>query len=134
MDILKKARSRPNCCYAPLGNWTRQTPNEQAPGHIHPNLAAKVEAEVDKFVSAAFAGVLFANIVLIEKKNGQLRVCVNFKYLEIAYPNEDFPALHLELLINTKTDEALPFMDGYSWYDLVKIAPRRCRNDEAPIT
>lgn len=56
---------------------------KQAHRSMHPDLAAKVEAEVDKLIMAKFIRevqypVWLANVVPIKKKNGQIRVCIDF--------------------------------------------------------
>ena len=59
-----------------------------------------------------------ANIVLVRKKNGQLRVCVDFLDLNDACPKDDYPPPVTELMIDITTGhEALSFMDcsvGYN--------------------
>ncbi|RVW28741.1 hypothetical protein CK203_117813 [Vitis vinifera] len=54
-----------------------------------------------------------ANIVSVKKKNGQIRVCVDFKYLNNACPKDDFQLPIIELMVDATTGhEALSFMDG----------------------
>lgn len=63
---------------------------------MHPDLAAKVKGDVDKLVPAGIIQEVqypfwLANIVLIKKKNVQIRVCIDFRDLKRACPKEDFP-------------------------------------------
>ena len=63
-----------------------------------------------------------ANIVLVRKKSGQIRVCVDFQDLNKACPKDDFPLPITELLVDSTTGyEALSFMDGFSGYNQIKM-------------
>ncbi|KAL0371823.1 UNVERIFIED_CONTAM: hypothetical protein Scaly_0863900 [Sesamum calycinum] len=65
-----------------------------------------------------------SSIVPVRKKNGQIRVCVDFKDLNNACPKDDFPLPIVELMIDTTTGhEALSFMDGSSGYNQIRMAP-----------
>ncbi|KAA0036724.1 uncharacterized protein E6C27_scaffold1244G00080 [Cucumis melo var. makuwa] len=64
-----------------------------------------------------------ANIVPVRKKNGQLRVCVDFRDLNNACPKDDFPLPIMEIMIDaTAGHEALSFMDGSSGYNQIRMA------------
>ena len=75
-------------------------------------------AEVDKLIKAGFIKEIqyprwLANIVPVEKKNGQIRVCVDFRDLNRACPKDDFPLPITEMVVDATTGfEALSFMDG----------------------
>ncbi|KAL0307923.1 UNVERIFIED_CONTAM: Retrovirus-related Pol polyprotein from transposon [Sesamum angustifolium] len=61
-----------------------------------------------------------SNIVPVRKKNGQIRVCVDFRNLNNACP---FPLPIVELMIDaTMGHEALSFMDGSSGYNQICMA------------
>lgn len=65
-----------------------------------------------------------ANIVPVKKKNGQIRVCIDFRDLNEACPKDDFPLPMTELLIDATTGyETMSFMDGYSGYNQIRMAP-----------
>ena len=65
-----------------------------------------------------------ANIVPVRKKNGQLRVCVDFRDLNDACPKDDFPLPVTELMIDSTTGhEALSFMDCTAGYNQIQMAP-----------
>ncbi|KAL0455087.1 UNVERIFIED_CONTAM: Transposon Tf2-12 polyprotein, partial [Sesamum latifolium] len=65
-----------------------------------------------------------SSIVPVRKKNGQIRVCVNFRDLKNACPKDDFPLPIAELMRDATTGhEALSFMDGSSGYNQIRMAP-----------
>uniref|UniRef100_A0A2N9HVR6 Uncharacterized protein n=1 Tax=Fagus sylvatica TaxID=28930 RepID=A0A2N9HVR6_FAGSY len=60
----------------------------------------------------------------LRKKNGQIRVCVDFRDLNRACPKDDFPLPNTELMVDsTIGHEALSFMDGSSGYNQIRMAP-----------
>ena len=65
-----------------------------------------------------------ANIVPVQKKNGQIRICVDYRDLNNACPKDEFPLPITELLVDATTGfGALSFMDGFSGYNQIKMAP-----------
>ena len=59
-----------------------------------------------------------ANVVLVPKKDGKIRVCVDFRDLKKASPKDDFPLSHIDILVdNTAGHALLSFMDGFSRYN-----------------
>nr|GLL46618.1 uncharacterized protein LOC104648515 [Ipomoea trifida] len=62
-------------------------------------------------------------IVPVRKKNGQIRVYVDFRDLNVACPKDDFPLPITELMIDAVTGhEIMSFMDGSSGYDQIRMA------------
>ena len=65
-----------------------------------------------------------ANIVHDPKKDGKVRVCVDFKDLNKASPKDDFPLPHIDLLVDsTASHSMLSFLDGFSGYNQISKAP-----------
>ncbi|KAL0317410.1 UNVERIFIED_CONTAM: Transposon Tf2-12 polyprotein [Sesamum angustifolium] len=66
---------------------------------------------------------LSVNIVPVRKKNGQIRVRVDFRDLNNACPKDDFLLPITELMIDATTGhEALSFMDGSPGYNQIHMA------------
>ena len=64
-----------------------------------------------------------ANVVPVPKKNGKVRMCVDFRDLNKANPKDDCPLPHIDVLVeNTAGHALLSFMDGFSWYNQIKMA------------
>ena len=64
-----------------------------------------------------------ANIVPVLKKDGKVRVCVDFRDLNKASPKDDFPLPHINMLVdNTISHLMLSFMEGFSRYSQILMA------------
>ena len=67
-------------------------------------------------------------MVLVKKKNGQIRCCVDFRNLNKACPKDEFPLPNMDFLIDFATGSAMfSFMDGFSGYNQIKMAPKMRR-------
>jgi hypothetical protein len=74
----------------------QHTPIKQPPRRLRPKFEDQVITEVDKLITAGFIKEAkytqwLANIVPVEKKNGQVWVCQDFRDLNRACPKDDFP-------------------------------------------
>nr|XP_051211175.1 uncharacterized protein LOC127328628 [Lolium perenne] len=104
-------------------------PVKQPPRRLRPEFEDQVIAEVDKLILAGFIKEAkytrwLANIVPVEKKNGHVRVCQDFRDLNRACPKDDFPLPITEMVVDSTTGHgALSFMDGSSGYNQIKMDP-----------
>ncbi|KAL0416126.1 UNVERIFIED_CONTAM: putative protein K02A2.6 [Sesamum latifolium] len=98
-------------------------PVKQGQHRFRPELIPLIETEVNKLIEVGFIREVkypmwISSIVPVRKKNGQIRVCVDFRDLNNACPKYDFPLSIVELMIDaTAGHEALSFMDGSSGYN-----------------
>ncbi|KAJ9538829.1 hypothetical protein OSB04_031562 [Centaurea solstitialis] len=61
-----------------------------------------------------------ANVVVVQKKNGKWRVCIDFRDLNKACPKDPFPLPHIDAMVDaTAGHELLTFMDAYSGYNQI---------------
>ncbi|KAJ9557127.1 hypothetical protein OSB04_011741 [Centaurea solstitialis] len=61
-----------------------------------------------------------ANVVVVQKKNGKWRVCIDFTDLNKACPKDPFPLPHIDAMVDaTVGHELLTFMDAYSGYNQI---------------
>ena len=61
----------------------------------------------------------------IPKKDGKVRMCMDFRDLNKACPKDDFPLPHINVLVDNTTISALmSFMDGFLRYNQIKKASR----------
>ena len=66
-----------------------------------------------------------ANIVVVPKKSGKVRICIDFRDLNKATPKDDYPLPSIDLLVDSTAGHAMfSFMDGYSGYNQIKLAAR----------
>ena len=104
-------------------------PVKQKLRRLHPRWSLQVKEEIQKQLSVGFLSVVeylewLANVVPVPKKNGKVRVCVDFRDLNKASPKDDFPLPHIDMLVDsTAGHPMLSFMDGYSGYNQILMAP-----------
>nr|XP_009798143.1 PREDICTED: uncharacterized protein LOC104244429 [Nicotiana sylvestris] len=103
---------------------------KQAQRRFRPELIPSIDAKVNKLIEAGFIREVkypswISSIVPVKKKNGQIRVCVDFRDLNNACPKDEFPLPILELMIDATTEyEAMSFMDGSSGYNQIRMTPK----------
>ena len=57
------------------------------------------------------------------KKDGKVRMCVDYRDLNRASPRDNFPLPHINILVdNTTQHKVFSFMDGFSGYNQIKMA------------
>jgi hypothetical protein len=87
------------------------------------NYALKVKEDLDKLLDTGFIYPIeitqwISLLVIVPKKNGKLRICVDDK-LNIQTKKDPFP---LPFLDSGVRHEMYPFMDGYNGYNQIKMA------------
>ena len=66
-----------------------------------------------------------ANVVPIPKKDGKVRVCVDFRYLNKISPKDDFTLPHIDMSVDSMTGHLiLSFMHEFFGYSHILIAPK----------
>jgi len=96
-------------------------------GRMKPEMSLKIK-EVKKQFDAGFLAVArypqwVANIVPVSKKDGKVRMCVDYRDLNRASPKDNFPLPHIDTLVdNTARFSLFSFMDGFSGYNQIKMA------------
>uniref|UniRef100_A0A2N9IQN1 Reverse transcriptase domain-containing protein n=1 Tax=Fagus sylvatica TaxID=28930 RepID=A0A2N9IQN1_FAGSY len=101
---------------------------KQALRRMKPEVILKIKEEVEKQLKAGFLSTVtysdwVANIVLVPKKDGKVRMCVDYRDLNRASPKDNFPLPHIDTLVdNTATNAVFSFMDGFLGYNQIKMA------------
>ncbi|XP_039683803.1 uncharacterized protein [Medicago truncatula] len=104
-------------------------PVKQKLRRTRPDMALKIKEEVQKQIDAGFLITSnypqwLANIVPVPKKDGKVRMCVDYRDLNKASPKDDFPLPHIDVLVDsTAKSKVFSFMDGFSGYNQIKMAP-----------
>ena len=87
------------------------------------DIEEKIKAEVNKLLKAEFIEEIkclewLANIVPMKKKGWQIKICVDFRDLNRAYPKNEFPLPNVDILVDVAVGHKfVSFMDGYSGYN-----------------
>ncbi|KAI5443874.1 hypothetical protein KIW84_012498 [Lathyrus oleraceus] len=103
-------------------------PVKQTPRRFAPEILSKIKEEVERLLKCKFIRTTryvdwIANIVPVIKKNGKLRVCIDFRDLNSATPKDEYPMPVAEMLIDSAAGhEYLSMLDGYSGYNQIFIA------------
>ena len=75
------------------------------------------------FIKPVYQAEWIANVVPMSKKDGKVRICVDFRNLNKACPKDDFPLPDIDVLVDNIAGSALmSFMDGFSGYNQIKMA------------
>ncbi|KAJ9679424.1 hypothetical protein PVL29_021374 [Vitis rotundifolia] len=104
-------------------------PVKQKLRRLHPRWSLQVKEEIQKQLSVGFLSVVeypewLANVVPVPKKDGKVRVCVDFRDLNKASPKDDFPLPHIDMLVDSTAGHSmLSFMDGFFGYSQILMAP-----------
>ena len=65
-----------------------------------------------------------ANVVLVKKANDKWRLCINFTYINKAYPKDNFPLPRINLIVDaTAGHELLSFMEAFFGYNQISMDP-----------
>ncbi|WRX22821.1 G-patch domain - like 10 [Theobroma cacao] len=104
-------------------------PIKQKLRRMKPEMLLKIKEEVKKQFDAGFLEVAkypewVANIVPVLKKDGKVRMCVDYRDLNRASLKDNFSLPHINTLVdNTARHSVFSFMDGFSGYNQIKMAP-----------
>ena len=104
-------------------------PVKQKLRRVKPEMLLKIKEKVKKQLDAGFLEVAkypqwVANIVPVPKKDGKVRMCVDYRDLNRASPKDNFPLPHIDTLVdNTAKHSLFSFMDGFSGYNQIRMAP-----------
>jgi hypothetical protein len=105
-------------------------PVRQRLRQVHPKKAAAIKAEVEKLLHAGFIYPVpltdwVSNIVPVMKKQGTIRVCVDYRDVNKACPKDNYPTPFIDQIIDECAGcEIFSFMDGFSGYNQINIRPQ----------
>jgi ribonuclease HI len=102
-------------------------PFRQKLRHINPKLAGQIQKELQKMVDAGIIAPIrysswMSNLVVVRKKNGDIRLCVDFRNLNQASLKDNYPLPNMEHLLQRVTGAGMMSMlDGFSGYNQVLL-------------
>ncbi|MCQ7691381.1 reverse transcriptase domain-containing protein, partial [Salmonella enterica] len=94
-----------------------------------PDRQRAAQEEVDRLLAAGFIEEAkypqwLSNVVLVKKHNGSWRMCVDYTSLNNACPKDCYPLPRIDQLVDATAGHArLSFMDAYSGYNQIRMAP-----------
>ena len=113
-----------------IDTHAHMVPIKQKLRHMRTEWLLKIKEEVTKqlkvgFIKPMLQAEWIANVRLLPKKDGKLRMFVDFMDLNKACPNDDFLLLHIDVLVDNMASSALmSFMDNFSGYNQIKMDPK----------
>ena len=107
---------------------SRFRPHQQPARRCNPNILLNIKAEITKLIAAKFIrqcryAEWISNVVPNYKKNGKLRVCIDFKNLNKATLMDGYPMPVADLLVDAAArHRIISFMDGNGGYNQIFMA------------
>ena len=96
---------------------------------MKPEMLLKIKEEVkkqfdDRFLEVAKYPKWMANIVPVPKKDGNVRMCIDYRDLNRASPKDNFSLPHIDTLVDNTTKNFLfSFIDGFWGYNQICMTP-----------
>ena len=96
---------------------------------FHPDRHQIIQAKVDNLLKARFIREVkypewLANVVVVPKKGGKWRVCVDYTNLDDAGPKDSFPLPRIDQIVDASArDGMLSFLDAFSGYHQIPMYP-----------
>ena len=110
-----------------IPTYPEARPVKQKLRRLRPEWTKKIREEIAKQIQANFLEVVdylqwLANIVPVPKKDGKVRIYVDFRNLNKACPKDDFSLPHIDVIIDSAASSVIySFMDGFSGYNQIMM-------------
>jgi ribonuclease HI len=94
---------------------------------INPKLAPLIQAELKKMLDAGIIAPTrhsswCSNLVVVRKKNGGIRLCIDFRNMNLACIKDNYPLPNMETLLQRVTgSKIMSMLDGFSRYNQVLV-------------
>ena len=94
---------------------------------FHPDHHQIIQTDVDNLLKAGFIRKIkypewLANVVVVPKKGGKWRVCVDYMDLNEACPKDSFPLLNIDQIFDALAGHRiLSFLDTFSGYHQIPM-------------
>ena len=102
--------------------WQRLRP-------VHPRKVATIKLEVEKLLKVGFIYPMaltdwVSNLVPINKKQGTICVCVEYRDINKACPKDNYPTPFIDQIVDDCAgSEIFSLMDGFSGYNQINVLP-----------
>jgi hypothetical protein len=104
-------------------------PIQQRLRPVHPHKADAIKLEVEKLLKVGFIYPVdltdwVSNLVPIDKKQGTICVCIDYRDINKACTKYNFPTPFVDQIVDDCTrSEIFSLMDGFSGYNQINIVP-----------
>ena len=94
---------------------------------FHPDRHQVIQTEVDNLLKVVFIIEIkypewLANVVVVPKKGGKWRVCIDYTDLNDACPTDSFPLPHIDQIVDASAEHGmLSFLDAFSRYHKISM-------------
>jgi len=106
-----------------------EKPFKQKLRRINPLLMPLIEKEVKKLFDAKIIVPIrfsnwLANLVPVRKKNGEIRICIDFRNLNKASLKDNYPLPKMDFILqNIVGSQRMSMLDGFSGYNQILVHP-----------
>lgn len=117
----------PNLVYHYFDVFQNSKLIKQVAQKYHPNIKEKIKEKIEKheqvgLIQPIHHPIWLVNIVPVKKKNGQTRLCADFRDLNKSCLNDEFPLPYIDTLVDsTSGHQMFSFMDGFNRYNQIKM-------------
>ncbi|RVW76674.1 Transposon Ty3-I Gag-Pol polyprotein [Vitis vinifera] len=111
-----------------LNVFSTARPVRQKIRRFHPERQRVIRNEVDKLLEAGFIREVsypdwLANVVVVPKKEGKWRVCVDYTNLNNVCPKDSFPLPRIDQIVDSTSGQGmLSFLDAFSGYHQIPMS------------
>jgi hypothetical protein len=97
----------------------------EAPCNFNPKTLEEIKEEIEKMTAAGFIrtcryATWIFSIMPVWRKNGKLRICIDFRDLNKTIPKDEYPMPMADMLINVAVDhKMMSFLDGNAGYNQI---------------
>ena len=101
----------------------RQPPRRPSNEHVEAFKSEVIKLKQARAIKELFYPQWLANTVVVKKKTGKWRVCVDFTDLNKAYPKDPFPMPRIDQLVDaTVGHPRMSFLDAFQGYHQIPLA------------
>ena len=96
---------------------------------MNPRKAPTIKDEIEKLLNSSFIYPIpltewVSNLVPVDKKQGAIQICTDFRDLNRACPKDNFPSPFIDQILDECAgSNVFSFMDGFSRYNQIQIKP-----------
>jgi hypothetical protein len=119
----------PKTCIHHIYIEENSRPIRQPQRRMNPNLREIVKEELQKLLKVNFIYPIsdsqwVSPLVIVPKKNGKWRVCIDYRELNKATLKDHFPLPFIDQVLDTLAGKKyFSFLDGFSGYNQIQVAP-----------